>query len=260
MLLGSSSIAATLNLTPGDGTFKMDGKYRIHLLEEEVEKHPGNLNLKFLLGSQYLDYYMFEKAEKEFTEIIKQQKNYAFCYVGLGNIAMLNEANTKKAFEYYKQALQFDKTNLTVYGYINYALNIEKRFDEAVSILEQAILDNPNQEALLYNLSLNYLMLSESDKAIGTATQLIKLNPLASYYYVLGLASVQKKDWKNAMKTFEQGHNLSPNDRQLLIALAQSLYENRQVNDARDMINQALILYPEDEDIKNKAEEYKQKK
>ena len=57
------------------------------------------------------------------------------------------------------------------------ALYDTKQFQAASEMLEKAIEDNPDDEALLAKLALSYQNMDENDKALETFQKVFELNP-----------------------------------------------------------------------------------
>lgn len=230
--------------------FGIDWKLTINALKEAIEKNPDDINLKFVLGNLYLKNLMLDEAESEFRKIIKIQENHSLSYVFLGNIYMLRGANTKMAIEFYRKAIQYDKNNLNAYNLMDIILMMERRFKEAIDILEEAKRNNPNVVSIFYNLTLNYLSINDTDNAIINAQKAIEIDKSTSNLLILGVAYIQKKEFKKAIDMFNKVLLLSPGDKKALIALAGVFYEDNQYQEAVDTMRKAEKLYPGDEEIK----------
>ena len=80
------------------------------------------------------------------------------------------------------------------------------RYQEALEVFEQQIVEEPDNSALIFYQGLNYLALEQSDQAIGNLQAVIDqsggvLTQPAQWY--LGLAYLQKGDLENARSVFE---------------------------------------------------------
>lgn len=239
--------------------FGIDWKVTIDSLKEAIEKNPDDINLKFVLGNLYLKNIMLDEAESEFRKIIKIQENHSLSYIFLGNIYMLR-ANTKRALEFYGKAIHYDKKNLKAYNLMNIVLMMERRFKDAIEILEDAKRNYPNDVSIFYNLTLNYLSINDTDNAIINAQKAIELDNSSSNFLILGVAYVQKKEFKKAIDTFNKTLLLSPEDKKALIALAGVFYEDNQYQEAINTMRKAEKLYPRDEEIKEALNDLLSKK
>jgi len=71
------------------------------------------------------------------------------------------------------------------------------------------------QEEVLYNLGLSYLMLNRFTRAADIFKRLSRSNPdSALYYYMLGLANLKRADLKEALWNFKKANHLSPTEKE----------------------------------------------
>ena len=71
------------------------------------------------------------------------------------------------------------------------------------------------QEEVLYNLGLSYLMLNRFTRAADIFKRLSRSKPdSALYYYMLGLANLKRADLKEALWNFEKANHLSPTEKE----------------------------------------------
>ena len=71
------------------------------------------------------------------------------------------------------------------------------------------------QEEVLYNLGLSYLMLNRFTRAADIFKRLSRINPdSALYYYMLGLANLKRADLQEALSNFKKANQLSPTEKE----------------------------------------------
>lgn len=239
--------------------FGIDWKLTIEALKKGIEKNPDDINLKFVLGNLYLKNNMLDEAESEFKKIIEIEKTHSLGYLYLGNIYFLKGANTKKAGEFYKKAIQYDKKNIKAYNLMNVILLMERNFKDAITMYEEAKKENPKEQSIFYNLALNYLSIEDTDNAIITAQKTVEIEPSSSNFFILGVAYFQKKEFNKAIEIFRKVLELKPGDKNTLIVLGQSYYDSNRYKEAVDTIREAIKLYPEDNQIKDELKKYEGK-
>ncbi|MDE2179978.1 MAG: hypothetical protein KGJ40_03910 [candidate division NC10 bacterium] len=135
--------------------WSLDLRDSISYLEKEIEAHPDNYRLRFVLGTLYFELgvakidtntnevaqaslLMLDKAEKEFKEVLQLKKNDSMSYYYLGHIAMQKNGNMEQAIDYYKKAIENDKHNSKAYIKLHYLYLAGKKYKSAVEVLENA--------------------------------------------------------------------------------------------------------------------------
>lgn len=100
-------------------------------------------------------------------------------------------------------------------GKFNEALELihSGRFEEAKSVFEEILLEDPKDADVLYNLGMCFTEMGQPDKAIRVLTKSIEYNPEHSNSYVaMGYAYSKTGDIENAEKYFLEALKLDPNN------------------------------------------------
>lgn len=251
----------------------MDLSDSIRYLEEEIQQDQNNYRLRFVLGTLYFEVgvpkydkdtkgvthnlEMLKKARNEFIKVLSLKKNNSMAYYYLGHLSFLLEQDLNKAIELYKKAIEVDRYNLRAYKKLSILYLAEKRFNDAVLLLEDAKTVSPEDADICHKLAITYLTTGEYTKAIENAkkTLLIAKNiqtqiVLASAYSVIG-------DYDNAKIQLEDILNLDPKNRTALLGLSIVFKKIGKKEKCIETLKKAHEYYPDDSEIKkeiNKCE------
>ena len=126
------------------------------------------------------------------------------------------------------------------------AMEVWKRYDDAVQMFEKAVEMSPKDEQLMGNLADSYRWSSHSqqaaatyDKAIGLAYQQLQVNPrAASVMGDLALYYAKKGDTAHAEQYSRQAREIDPSDSQLI-------YDQVQVKTLAGKPDEALVALKE---------------
>ncbi|MFN3966463.1 MAG: tetratricopeptide repeat protein [Endomicrobiia bacterium] len=112
----------------------------ISLVADEVDQH-------FKQGIDYTNKGEYDKAIKEFTQVITKDKNYSEAYLGLG-IVYIHKGMDKEAVELLKKAIELDPNKKMAYFIL--ARVYEKLEDDknAIQTWEKFIALNPEEKYL----------------------------------------------------------------------------------------------------------------
>jgi tetratricopeptide (TPR) repeat protein len=111
-------------------------------------------------------------------KIIPQDRKH-FRALSLGNMCMesLVVGKTHQAVQYCVQSLKMNSSNIKVLTNLGAALIEERRFKEAIPVLQRAVKINPNIAKAHYNLGIALLNIGESDAAVQHLRQALRIQP-----------------------------------------------------------------------------------
>lgn len=193
-------------------------------------------------GLAYLDIKDYVAAKNDFTSAIKLKNNYdgfyynrALCLIELGNMKSALSDLKKVKDKSLQNKVQFleGRANYKLYNYdkaedifltlraqnpededvILYLARIytnKEMYDEAISLLSKVINKNPSNETALM---LRASALKETgllEQAIEDYTDLIALNPQATYYNRRGLIYEKFENWEKAKQDYTASLKLNP--------------------------------------------------
>lgn len=104
-------------------------------------------------------------------------------------------------------------------------LKIAGAHQEALMLLENLLIEDPENVPALEEIADNELSLEHYDRAAVAAKQAIELDD-HSYtgHYILGFLSSQKEDWKSAVEHFQKANKMKSNNAEILRCLGWSLF------------------------------------
>ena len=189
-----------------------NGNYELalRLINQIIKKENTYENLA-LRGIVYLYLKKFEAAVVDLENVNQKTPGDSDILCNLG-IANKGSKNYKKAISYFQESLVFNPVNL------NSLLNLTETFIEiyeyenALSILKNIISINPNIERI-YQLSafcyreINNFSLHHENLLKASALNITN----AENYYHLGFSYIWKKDFDNALKSFNTCFDLNAN-------------------------------------------------
>jgi tetratricopeptide (TPR) repeat protein len=137
--------------------------------------------------------------EKKLKVLLERNPNDAHAFLFFGEIYHLIDG--EKAIEYYKKAMKRDPalTAAASFG-IGVIYTLQNKFDEAQKMYERACRLSPWNQQYLDNLSYQYYLNKEYDKAISHADSIIRLNgTYLAAYYTISKAYREKGKWDLAI-------------------------------------------------------------
>jgi tetratricopeptide (TPR) repeat protein len=206
------------------------------LVQEEIDKtlqtiakNPNNADARVTLAGLYIGQKMWDDAQTELDSATSINKNHIGALTLLGQVAEAR-GQTAKAVEYYKKAIalsdksEFKSLNPYMYESI-YNLGsiyiVQKKFKEAIEVLQKGISINPIDSDLRIKLGEAYLLNKQPDEAIKELEEGLKYVPnFAEGYYWLGRAYELKGDKEKAKANYELALKNKPGYKQAEEALS----------------------------------------
>lgn len=104
-------------------------------------------------------------------------------------------------------------------------LKFEGRHTEAIEILEDLLMEDPECSAVLEEIADNELSLNHEDRAERAAEQAVALDD-ASYtgFYILGFLRSKGERWEEAVHHLQRANTLRPNNPEILRCLGWALF------------------------------------
>ena len=143
------------------------------------------------------------------------QTGEAAVFVGRA-VVLYEEKRYEDALAALQEALRLDPANVDALyytGLVNIAL---KRYDAAVDALEHARRRSPRDTSVLFQLGALYFGLEKYDQARPLLEEVFAANPrLDSVGYYVGFMRYRNKDYQGALRAFRAGASSDPNIQQL---------------------------------------------
>ncbi len=189
---------------------------------------------------------MTERVYKRLGEAqeLMDQEKYAEAF------RVLNTLKADPKLNSYEKAMTL---NFLAFGY-----STQEKFSQAINVYKQ-VLKQPEipvalEQQTIYTMAQLYLVLEKFDLAISSLKRWLSISPKpsTSAYVLLGQASFQKEDYKNAAKYIEQAMALAKsqgNDpqEQWLLILRATYYELKKNEKITDILKLLVKLYPKGE-------------
>ena len=104
-------------------------------------------------------------------------------------------------------------------------LKIDGKHKEALVILEELLLDDPENVSALEEVADNYLSLEEYERAETAAKQAVAVDA-GSYtgYYILGFLHSREDSWDDAVEHLRKANSLKSNNAEILRCLGWALF------------------------------------
>jgi len=265
-----NAFALSLNMDMKE-QFKADYSDVLMALEQEKTANPKNYRTRLALGILYLDHAtsdwatevnkdsieLLGKAEVEFQETLKFNKENATAYYYLGHVAVLKQQNNAQAIGYYLKSIKSDPMQRKAYFKLNTLYIVEKNYESAANSLENAekiIKDDAN---LYHRLSITYLFLKKYNLVIENANKALSINKNTESQLVLSSGYSLSGKYEEAKKELEDVLSREPKDRNALLGLSTVFQRMGKKENAIEVLNRALEHYPSDAEILNIVREIK---
>lgn len=119
----------------------------------------------------------------------------------------------------------------------------EGKFEEALFVLEQVLIEDPAHVAALEQVAEHELELNRLDRAEAAASQAIALDPVsATGLSVLGQIRTEKEQWSDAIDLLQRANKIRGNDPDILRRLGWALFHGGQKPQGVVTLERALNL------------------
>ena len=169
----------------------------------------------------------------------------------LGNLA-LEDRDYQKAIQLYDQSLKVDA---------NYALALNNRGVakmelnhpyEAILDYNQALLKDQNYLDALFNRAYANESVGNFEKALGDAKQIERMKPDSAFvHFYKGLVLTKMRVYPEALESFNLADSLNPFNIETLINIATIHYFNKELDQANDVLVEALEIDNDDSNAAN---------
>lgn len=122
------------------------------------------------------------------------------------------------------------------------------KLKRAIAEFRQALLLSPHQTTVSYNLALALHKRGDYEETIHLCEQLLRIEPDADAYGVLGNAKRACGRWQEAVAAYRNALQIQPDHVLILYNLGLALTEGGQFAEAETVFRKALRLSPNDQD------------
>lgn len=213
---------------------------------------------------------MKKKQERNLNLLIKQVNESPNDAYNLFNLAKTYFAlkDLKNAEKYFILAIENSDKNGVIYpSALNYFATLKyqlKDYNKVIELCEESLKINEHQAFANYIFGDTYNELGDYKKSLSHYLKLEKeiLNPtnlakiIGDYHlpfsqvcFRIGRAYINLNDLENAKLYFEKGLKNNQKDKNCFIGLADYFVRNNNFDESLKHLNQALILYPNDDEL-----------
>jgi tetratricopeptide (TPR) repeat protein len=195
-----------------------------------------------LLGIAYDNLGRFQEAEQAFQEALRLNPKFVAAHNDWGR-SLYRRGMVEAASEQFKQVLHIDPKNFTSNFNLGLIARDAGRHQEAAKYLEIAHQVAPSDPPTLLALTEAYLGATEKDRALGTAEQLVSLNPKdPQIRFSLGILFQKWKHYPEAAEHLESARMAETRNFELLYNLGQAYNHLKKYSEAEDALLQALSV------------------
>lgn len=173
-----------------------------------LTKNPDNANVLNLLGLLKLQNSQFEEAVFNIEKAVRLNP-CAYLYGNLGQ-AYFSSSNFDAAIKCYKKALELESGNFDDWFNLGLAYKNNKQIEESIESYKKALLIKPDSYEAYFNLANIYESKNDTFSAVEyykKANEYSAKDIDADIEYLLGIACLKIKDFKQGLKHYE--HRLS---------------------------------------------------
>ncbi|MFV0423873.1 tetratricopeptide repeat protein [Oleidesulfovibrio sp.] len=196
---------------------------RLRYLEKLDELSPLNVERKVDMGEIHVELGNEERAEELFATAVQQATKDALTYIGeiSQKIATVySSRDPEKAEKYYRQALDakgshLDHTDIATFNRLGIALRRQGKWQDAILEYEKALHITPDDDNLMYNMSMAFAEGRQFPQACQTVNRILKRTPAfgskdKTLSYNIGIIFSRCRDNAEARRFFENALNIDP--------------------------------------------------
>ncbi len=200
------------------------GRIRDAVLEaqESIQREPGNLEARRLLGRIYLRSMGDPSAGAQSQEMLRL------------------------ATEQFEQIVKLDPKSIEDHLMLGRLYRLNNQNDKAEAEFKSAMSAQPASEEAITSLAYLYDEQGEAQRAVDTLLALPETARSPRVYATLGYSYEQKKDYKNAIEAFRRAYEMDKDNLDAARGLAQNLLNDNQVEAALEQYKAIAEADPQD--------------
>lgn len=161
---------------------------------------------------------------------------------------LLEQGRNKDAIQQLQQVLQHEPQNDYALSLMGRCLYNQKKFDEGMGFIKQAITIRADEDYYFYLLAFGHYYKDENLAAQRMLNKAIELNPYtADYFGLSALICIEEVELKTALKKANEGLAIDPENITCLNARATALNKLKRTDAAIETMRTALEQNPENE-------------
>jgi len=163
----------------------------------------------------------------------------------------LHQGDYSHAIKYYEKRIELQPNHAETYHSLGEAFLHENKLHEAITAFEQTIALNPKHPECNHHLANAILLNDDAEKALHYFFRQLEINPLPESYYNIGVILLQKQRHKEALEYLLHAADVDPSYLPVHLNLGALYLKLNQIGKAIESYQQALILKPNDPEIKH---------
>ena len=194
------------------------------------------------LGVLYLKMNCYEWAVDEMLEAINLEDDVAEFYYSLG-VAYLMLSNVVESKNALIKANELEENNPDTLAFLGYVYMLEHDNEKAHEILQKASKIAPDNFIVKSHCAKYYFQLKKYDVAIEFLNDLIEKTQDDETVNMLGICQMELGEYEKAMGSFFKLAKIYPKNHILLTNLAKCEYKCDKINEAKEHLRQALMVF-----------------
>ncbi|MGA9378278.1 MAG: tetratricopeptide repeat protein [Phormidium sp.] len=199
----------------------------LEILSQSLTLDPPNPNLYYSLGLVLEKIGYFDQAISAYQQVIELSPQWIEVYHSLGRL-LAETGDFAQAETIYLQAIELDKNDYLSYLYFGNLLIIKQQIEQAIAVYQKALQIKPSDSNILYNLAVAFTAKNESTTA----------------FFYFGYAAYYQGEYQQAIAHFQNFLNSQTGEIDLYLHLSLALQECGRTEEAIQLINDALNLFP----------------
>ncbi|MBE7708653.1 MAG: tetratricopeptide repeat protein [Cyanobacteria bacterium SIG27] len=206
------------------------------------------------LGVLYLKMNCYEWAVDEMLEAIKLEDNVAEFYYSLG-VSYLMLSNIEEAKKALLKAVELDSNDPDALAFLGYTYLLEHDYQKSSQTLQKALEIAPDNFLAKSHSAKYYFHMKKYEVAKEFLVDIIEQVQDDETVNMLGICHLELKEYDKALGLFFKLLKYYPKNHILLTNLARCEYETGKIEEAKEHVRQALLVFDDYQEALNLLEE-----